>query len=320
MVADDVRTWVVGGGGQLGSSVRATLTGSDGLWRQPEQMRWLSPQADTQMSALTERFLAEAGARRWRIVWCAGAGVTGAAPEDLRRERAMLSSSLDAVGRSRLGERGSFFLASSAGGVYAGGEAPPFDERSATAPISAYGEAKVELEELLHDTGRRLGMNTLVGRISNLYGPAQDLTKPQGLIPQLIRALLLRRPLSIYVPTDTLRDHLYAADCGRLIDRSLARLDLEATQAGYPAHVTKVLASQQAVTIGFLVAELHRIARTRPLVVYGRSANARFQAVDLRMRSVVWPEVDQIPLTPLAVGMRATMDALTGRMQGGALA
>ena len=100
--------------------------------------------------------------------------------------------------------------------------------------------------------------------------------------------------------------------------RSLGRLERE-TQAGGSPVTLKVMASQQAVTIGHLVAELHRISRTRPLVVYGSSATARFQATDLRLRSVVWPELDTVPLTPVGVGIRRTFDALAAQQNAGLL-
>ena len=52
------------------------------------------------------------------------------------------------------------------------------------------------------------GTAVLVGRIANLYGPGQNLAKPQGLVSQLCLANLTGQPLSIYVSLDTLRDYL----------------------------------------------------------------------------------------------------------------
>ena len=57
----------------------------------------------------------------------------------------------------------------------------------------------------------------VIGRIANLYGPGQDPTKAQGLVSQLCRAHLERRPTSIYVSLDTARDYLFVDDAARLV-------------------------------------------------------------------------------------------------------
>jgi len=48
----------------------------------------------------------------------------------------------------------------------------------------------------------------MVGRMSNLYGPGQNLKKVQGLISQMCLRVLTRQPLVLYVPLDTIRDYL----------------------------------------------------------------------------------------------------------------
>ena len=68
-----------------------------------------------------------------------------------------------------------------------------------------------------------------MGRIANLYGPGQGLEKPQGLISQIIRSHLIRTPISIYVPLDTMRDYLFAPDCGELVVDALRRLPARAS-------------------------------------------------------------------------------------------
>ncbi len=113
--------------------------------------------------------------------------------------------------------RGALFLASSAGGVYAGAAGSPFTELTETRATSPYGEAKLAAEGLVEDFARRTGTATVVGRIANLYGPGQDMSKPQGLISQLCLNQLRRRPISIYVSLDTARDYLYVDDCAAMV-------------------------------------------------------------------------------------------------------
>ena len=78
-----------------------------------------------------------------------------------------------------------------------------------------------------------------------------------------------------------------------------------------PAVVTKILASQRAITIGSVLGEMRRIFKTQPRIVLGASAGSVSQARDLSLRSRVWPELDRGPLTPFPVGVTGVTTALT---------
>lgn len=306
-------TWVVGAGGLLGSSLVRRLP-AERVWHPREPVAWGRAGTADQLVAAATEFLSAAAHDSWQVAWCAGAGVTASAAEALAAEAAMLDPVLSVLGGAQAPANGGFFLASSAGGVYAGSRAAPFDEETPPAAISPYGAAKLGLEARVRDWHHQSGVPVLVGRLANLYGPGQNLGKAQGLISQVIRAHLRRRPISVYVPLDTVRDNLFVTDAARLVDTGLARLRSE-TAAHGPQHVVKVLASQQGVTVGYLIAELGRLFKRRPHVVYGLSASSAYQARDLRLRSIVWTELDRAPLVPLPVGMARTVNAL-GRAQG----
>ena len=283
-------TLVVGAGGLLGSAVRRALGSADAL-----DVPWGTPAAADVLRA--------AGSRD--VVWCAGAGVTATGPEALAEEVRAFEALLDGMPGGRL------FVASSAGGVYAGSAPAPFDETSRVAPLSAYGEAKLALEAAATAWAARTGGAVVLGRIANLYGPGQDVTKPQGLVSQLCRAHLLRAPVSVYVSLDTLRDYLYVDDAARLVTGCLDR--------AVPGVTVKVLASQHALTVGAVLAELRRVSRRSPRVVLAASPQAAVQARDLRLRSTVWSDLDAVPVTPFPVGLRRTLDDLAGRLRAGSL-
>ena len=80
---------------------------------------------------------------------------------------------------------GGLFVASSAGGVYAGSSDPPFTERSVPRPISPYGRQSWNTSVSATLWGEAHGIPVLIGRIANLYGPGQDMSKAQGLVSQL---------------------------------------------------------------------------------------------------------------------------------------
>jgi UDP-glucose 4-epimerase len=169
---------------------------------------------------------------------------------------------------------------------------------------------------LVASWSRQTGTPSLIGRIANLYGPGQNLDKAQGLISQVCLTHLTGQPVSIYVSMDTLRDYLYAPDCAGLIVAGLVRLRREQPAAG-PGTVTKILASQRAITIGAVLGEMRRIFKRSPRIVLGASSASAMQARDLSLRSRVWPELDRGTLTPLPVGISATAADLQRKLQAG---
>jgi UDP-glucose 4-epimerase len=300
-------TWVVGAGGLLGSHVARSAARRGPVWTGPA-VAWRAPPAADQLASAAQSFLRAADGGPWQVAWCAGAGVTSTEEQWFVAERRLFDSVLAA-----LGPGGALFVASSAGGVYAGSAGPPFTEQHAVAPLSAYGRFKLSLEESATAWAGRTGNAVLVGRIANLYGPGQDLAKAQGLISQLCRAHLRGQPTSLFVPMDTLRDYLFAPDCGELVLDALERLRAEGG-----VHV-KILASQRAVTVGAVVGELRRIFKAAPHIIYGSSPSSHLHARDLRLRSQVWTELDRRPVTPLPAGIKATVLSLNRSLLAGQL-
>jgi UDP-glucose 4-epimerase len=315
-------SWVVGRGGLLGTTVESALHRSGPVWAPAEQVVWTNLDAASgQLERNAQRFRRAAEDMDWQVVWCAGAAVTASTGPVLDQERRLFSSflaSLDGDRSSGRSPRGSLFLSSSAGALYAAAAQPPFTEQTAVRPVSAYGAHKVELERAARQWADETGNSLLVGRIANVYGAGQDLRKPQGLISQICRAQLLRTPISIYVPLDTVRDYIYAPDCGQLVADALARLREERARGGSPV-VVKIIASHRGCTVGAVLGEIRRVLKRSPQVVLGSSPQSALQARDLRLRSTVWPDMDNRPLTPLPVGIHATILHLRRLLAQGSL-
>lgn len=325
-------TWVIGRGGLLGQSLEKAIGdgmdhsdsraagGSGALtWSPPEPINWSAPGAGAvELRQRAAEFIDVVGDRPWSVAWCAGAGVTGSSAEALQLELVALRETLEGLAAAPSAGRGTFFFASSAGGIYAGVREPPYDESSPVRPLAAYGQAKLDGEALVTAWSQQTGTSSLIGRIANIYGPGQNLAKAQGLISQICRSQLTGQPLSIYVSLDTLRDYLFAPDCARLIVEGLDRLAQEQAGTG-PKAVTKIMASQRAITIGAVLGEMRRIFKSSPRIVLGASAVSAFQARDLSLRSRVWPELDRRSLTPFPVGVAATAADLLRRLQRGAV-
>jgi UDP-glucose 4-epimerase len=316
----DAISWVVGRGGLLGRGVETVLATRGRTWHPAGRFRWEDPdQVSSQLRAACHAFAGEVGEEPWQVAWCAGAGVVGSTAGELERETLALGHLLDALTESfalRQGGRGAMFLASSAGGVYAGSPNPPFSEDSPVRPLAPYGENKLKQEHLAKEWSSRAGTPVLIGRISNLYGPGQNISKNQGLITTVCRRVLARQPLMLYVPLDTIRDYCYVGDASRLVADGLERLRREAiatdaaTSATSPAVVVKIIASQQPATIGTVLAQVRWVTKRPVSVMIATSANAGRQAADLRMISTVWPELDRHPVTTMSAGLRAVVNEL----------
>jgi UDP-glucose 4-epimerase len=320
--------WVIGRGGLLGRHVESALEADDAdadIWHPRRPIAWLdfeSALADLEFEATA--FLGEAArrGRPWRMLWCAGAGVLATSSRALGQETVLLSRFLPTVAdrlssNQALSEAGTLFFASSAGGVYAAsGVAPPFDERSPVRALAPYGREKLTQEDLFTKLASSCGVDLLIGRFSNLYGPGQNLSKPQGLIAHVGRAALRHEPVSIYVPLDTIRDYLFAADAGRMVVDAIKLGETSRRGRAVPGTTTKIFASEVETTVASVL-RAWRQALRRPLrISFSGSPVGRLQPRVLSFRSRVWPELRGQP-TLLQLGVDTVRrDQLARLMRG----
>jgi UDP-glucose 4-epimerase len=319
--SSDVISWVVGRGGLLGRSVESMLAARGAIWHPHRRFSWSDPLAlERELTTACREFATAVGSSPWQIAWCAGASAVGSASSDLANETTAFCRLLEVTSEvlcKRMKGSGALFLASSAGGLYAGADSPPFNETSPVAPLAPYGWNKLEQEFLACTWSRDTATPLLVGRLSNIYGPGQNFSKGQGLITEVCLRVLTHRPLILYVPLDTIRDYLFNKDAGRLVADGLTRLRVEASEANTPPCVVKILASNQPATIAVILAQFRWITKRPATVIVATSPNSRRQAPDLRMASSVWPEIDRHPVATLSEGMRWVLtDILAAAREG----
>ncbi len=321
--------WVVGRGllGRSVASATSALSPSCIPYLADAAIDWTSADRaaqtlDRNVAALLD--LADGIGAPWRIMWCAGAGVVATAPELLRQESTVVTTFLRDLTRvlerrPNLARRGLVFLASSAGGVYASSPSgPPFSESSPVAAMSAYGEEKLEQEAAARTMAEATGTSLLIGRISNLYGPGQDLAKSQGLVAHIGKCALLRRPVGIYVPLDTIRDYLYAEDAGAMIVAACDRLARDGVDGATPVVVTKIFASEVDSTVAAVLSSWRRSLH-RPLgVVIGGQPAGRLQPRTLSFRSEIWPDLRGTP-KPLLEGIGVLLADQLRQLRAGTL-
>ena len=284
------------GEGQLGGAVRDQLPGSAGIGGTP----WGDPaQARHHVAAAVAGFMAVPGPRC--VLWCAGAGIVGSSEIALANERSILRSVLETVDRHGGIDR--LFLASSAGGVY-GGNLGLCNEATPPRPLSDYGRAKLLQEAMVTDWARATGTPTLIGRITNLYGPRQNLLKPQGFISHLLAAMQRQHSFVYTVPASTLRDFVYADDVGARI------ASWAASPTGRNSIDVKILAADQSLSLAHVAALASRVTR-RPARVLFTFNPLSVQPAAVRLRSsVIVPGLPEHGNRPLEHGLWQTWQNL----------
>jgi len=292
--------WVIGAGGLLGSAVvRATRDRGDTALVS-SNIPWSDSSGTVQAIRSDARQLLELvrsdPLQRWGIVWAAGHATTASDQQQLDSELATFRSCLEAINAELQDVRGGVFaLASSAGGVYAASDNPPFSSESDPRPLGGYGRLKLQQE----DAARELlnpNMNVLVARIANLYGPGQDLCKLQGLISRLALSSVTNEPLTMFVPLDTLRDYITADDA------AVRLLHWMSVDDG-PLRI-RVIASGRATSLGYLINLMKDITRAAPPIAYGLHASAAHQSHDLRLVPDNDAHIESLGSTPLPAGMK----------------
>jgi len=331
-----ITAWVVGGSGLLGAALHRAIRHREGWRALPNApLPWdadeaafagaVRAQATRLAAAAGEQHERDADGRHgagWAILWAAGRAVPASSETDaateLDRARLALGVVAEVLGGADVAPAsGTLFLASSAGGVYAGSIMPPFTEATEPAPTSPYGRLKLALEAEFGATARALRVPAVVGRIANLYGPDQDLAKPQGVISHLGIARFTPRMASLYVPLDTIRDYLHADDAAETVLDAIERAGRE---RGTAEVTTKIIASGGPATLSTLLATLRGVTHARPRAVLGSSPLAAHQATDLRLRSIVWPELDRRPRRGLPEGIAGAAQGVLAAVQRGDVA
>ena len=113
----------------------------------------------------------------------------------------------------------------SSGGTIYGPDAPvPTPETAHTNPINSHGMTKLTIEKYLQMFGRVDGLNYVILRVSNPYGPGQLFRKGQGLIPAVVQRHRDGKPIQIIGDGSAERDYLYIAD---LVDAVQAVIDAD---------------------------------------------------------------------------------------------
>ncbi len=110
---------------------------------------------------------------------------------------------------------GRFIYISTGGAVYGEPEYLPCDEEHPINPICPYGASKHTVEHYLYMYQQLYGMDYVVLRYPNVYGPRQDPHGEAGVVAIFTGQMLSGEQVIINGDGDQERDFVYVADCAR---------------------------------------------------------------------------------------------------------
>ncbi len=107
---------------------------------------------------------------------------------------------------------GRFIYASSGGAVYGEPAEYPIKETQKKCPLSPYGASKVAAENYIITFANLYGLDYVILRYSNVYGPRQIIKSEAGVISIFIDRILRSEPCTVYGDGKQVRDYVYVGD------------------------------------------------------------------------------------------------------------
>jgi UDP-glucose 4-epimerase len=104
---------------------------------------------------------------------------------------------------------------SSSGGAIYGECIGAASETDDLDPVSPYAVSKLAGEAYLRAWNRLHGMENVVLRYANVYGPRQLATLEGGVVAIFLERILAREPVTIYGDGEQVRDYVYVGDVAR---------------------------------------------------------------------------------------------------------
>lgn len=187
------------------------------------------------------------------------------------------------------------FLQISTDEVYGSTVSGSFGELNILDPSSPYSASKAGGELLARSYVRTYGLNVMVTRSSNNYGPFQY---PEKLIPVLVLKALRDEPLPIYGKGMNIRDWLHVDDNCRAIDLVLAK--------GKPGDIVNIGSGNEVPNIDVAKLILRHMKKPESLIKFVQDRpghDFRYSLNWDRLRKMGWK-----PKVKFEDGLNSTVD------------
>lgn len=311
-----MRTLVVGIGGLIGSSLDDALFWRYGVRSQRQKVNWSNPDlAVRDLSNLVKTFFLTVGEEEWTIAWCAGQGNFTTKADQLDVESIYLSVVLNEIANS-CKSMGVFFNASSAGAIYNDPKGSIIDEESPISVNNDYGRFKLKQEMMVSEFATANQVKCINGRIVSVFGPGQNLEKPQGLVSRICLSSLRNEITEIFVPLATTRNYLYVHDATRMISQyiSIAHHD-RLNRSGYC--VTKIFSNFQSYSVASICKAVEQVSRRKVLVRTTTNPKSPKYPPNFLIQSTRDPNLDSSVQTTLIAGVGSVFTDIQKRVNLG---
>ena len=197
---------------------------------------------------------------------------------------------------------------SSTGGALYAPDVSSASEWSDKKPDSPYGVSKLAAEHYITLYNRLHGLESVVLRFANVYGPRQNAFAEAGVVAIFCKKLLSAEPLTIYGDGEQVRDFIYVGDITEAAFRA-ATLTLEETGVDGPAFN---IASGLGTSVLDLAETLQKVAGINASLEFAPARPGEIRASRLSPQKAV--AAGLLPhITNLADGLRTTFDWFSER-------
>jgi len=193
-----------------------------------------------------------------------------------------------------------YIFISSGGTVYGPTDRVPISEDATTTPISSHGLTKLTIEKYLQMYGHLEGLEYVILRVANPFGPGQAFRKGQGLIPAALARYRAGQPIDIVGEGRAVRDYLYIDD---LVDAIVAAID-RPEAAKTIINVGSGIGRSVVEVLDAIEAELGRVLLRRPAADRSTDVDRNILDIARARESLGWS-----PKIPFDAGIEWTVRA-----------
>ncbi len=220
--------------------------------------------------------VAEAAAGCQAVVHLAAVASVQASVEDpVKTHQSNFIGTLNVCEAMRLAGIRRVLFASSAAVYGNNGEGESISEETPKAPLTPYAVDKLASEHYLDFYRRQHGLEPVVFRFFNIFGPRQDPSSPySGVISIFSERALSGQPITVFGDGEQTRDFVYVGD---LVSVMLQALTLDQVEEG-----AVNVGLNQATSLNQLLAALKTVVGSLPAISHGpaRSGDIRHSRAD----------------------------------------
>ncbi|WP_416427109.1 NAD-dependent epimerase/dehydratase family protein [Pseudomonas sp. App30] len=224
------------------------------------------------------------------------ASVQASVDDPVRTHQANFIGTLNVCEAMRVAGIKRVVFASSAAVYGNNGEGEAIGEDTPKAPLTPYASDKLASEHYLDFYRRQHGLEPVIFRFFNVFGPRQDPSSPySGVISIFCERAQQNLPINLYGDGEQTRDFIYVGD--------LVAVLLQALEAPSVEEGAINVGLNQAMSLNQLLAELKTVLGSLPVVSYGdaRPGDIKHSRAN---NSRLLQRFTLPAITPMAIGLR----------------